>query len=86
MNYVHSATTAPDARPGVNNKALWALVCAFPVAFVAVILGHVARGEIRRTGERGGAAALAAVVIGYAMCVLWTVFWTSLVLASAGAT
>jgi hypothetical protein len=30
-----------------------------------VILGHVARGDTRRTGERGAGFAVAALTIGY---------------------
>jgi len=35
-----------------------------------VVLGHLALPQIRRTGERGRAAAIAGLVIGYLMCVL----------------
>jgi uncharacterized protein DUF1707/uncharacterized protein DUF4190 len=58
--------------PRMNRLAVAALVCAGagPVslgitAIPAVALGEIARRRIRRTGERGSAAATAAVVLGW---------------------
>jgi hypothetical protein len=34
-------------------------------AIIAVVCGHVARGQIRRTGEQGDGLALAGMVLGY---------------------
>ena len=58
--------------PGTNETAVealkWGLLgLAIPPfgPFMAVILGHVARGDIRRTGERGAGFAVAALVAGY---------------------
>jgi hypothetical protein len=62
------------AFPRLNRLAVAALVCAGagPVslgitAIPAVALGEMARRRIRRTGERGFAAATAAVVLGCLM-------------------
>ncbi len=59
------------AFPRLNRLAVAALVCAGtgPVslgitAIPAVVLGQLARRRIRQTGERGFAAATAAVVLG----------------------
>ena len=35
-------------------------------AVVAIITGHMARGQIRRTGESGNGLALAGLILGYA--------------------
>jgi hypothetical protein len=32
---------------------------------VAIVAGHMARGQIRRTGERGGTLALVGLILGY---------------------
>jgi hypothetical protein len=40
-------------------------VCPFIGGLLAVILGHVARGQIRRTGEGGGGLAIAGLILGY---------------------
>lgn len=37
----------------------------FTVALVAVITGHMARGQIKRTGEQGMGMATAGLIIGY---------------------
>jgi peptidyl-prolyl cis-trans isomerase B (cyclophilin B) len=42
------------------------LVSAFVVSLVAVITGHIALHQIKRTGDRGRGLAIAGVVIGYA--------------------
>lgn len=54
-----------------NSLAIAALVCgiiqfAVPPALVAaIVLGHVARRQIRRTGEEGYGLATAGLVLGY---------------------
>ena len=45
-------------------------IFAVVVPPAGVILGHLALPQIRRTGERGRAAAIAGLVIGYLMCVV----------------
>jgi uncharacterized protein DUF4190 len=59
--------------PRTNSAAIASLVfgiaswfiCPFVGGVVAVILGHVARGQIRRTGEGGGGLAIAGLILGY---------------------
>lgn len=36
----------------------------------AIICGHIARAQIRRTGEQGGAAALTGLILGYVFTAL----------------
>jgi hypothetical protein len=63
---------AVAARP-TNTLAIVSLVLgvasyfALPVigAIAAVVTGHLARGQIRRTGEDGAGLALAGLVLGY---------------------
>jgi len=62
----------PAAAPRTNPLAIASLVCGMAQPFTfgltmipAVILGHVAHGQIRRTGERGGAAATVGLVLGW---------------------
>jgi peptidyl-prolyl cis-trans isomerase B (cyclophilin B) len=49
--------------------AIASLVCAFIVAPVGVLLGHLSLSQIRRSGERGAGLAIAALSIGYALIV-----------------
>ena len=62
----------PTAAEGTSGKATASLICGiffvfWPLAVVAVILGHIARGEIRRSGGRlkGAGTAMAGLVLGY---------------------
>jgi len=66
---------APTDR--VNNLALASLVCGLAQFAVgplgtlpAIILGHMARGQIKRTGERGAGLALAGLLLGWGAVVL----------------
>jgi hypothetical protein len=62
-----------------NGFAVGSLVCGIIPFFggiPAVILGHVARGQIKRTGERGDGVAIAGLVLGY----LWVALWVLIVL------
>jgi hypothetical protein len=49
-----------------NATAIVALVLALVFTPAGIVCGHVARSQIRRTGEQGAGIALAALVIGYA--------------------
>ncbi len=45
--------------------AIASLVLAFVFAPATIVTGHIARSQIRRTGESGGGLALAGLIIGY---------------------
>jgi hypothetical protein len=60
------------APAGNNALAIASLVCGvaqvmlWPLATIpAVVLGHVARHQIRRTGEQGAGLALAGLILGW---------------------
>jgi hypothetical protein len=58
---------APVPTRGTNGLAVASLVLALTGAgnILAIILGHIARSQIRRTGERGAGMALAGLILGY---------------------
>jgi hypothetical protein len=63
-----------------NTMAILALVFAFIFSPAAIILGHVAKKQIRRTGEQGEGLATAGLWLGYiftglyvAFCALWLI-------------
>jgi Domain of unknown function (DUF4190)/DUF1707 SHOCT-like domain len=71
-----SGQQAVSRRPGgsevTNGLAVASLVCGLMEVFTlgitaipAVILGHVARGQIRRNGERGDGMATTGLVLGW---------------------
>jgi hypothetical protein len=73
-------------RRPTNQLAVVALVLSFLGALspVGLVLGIVARGQIRRTGDEGDGLALAAIIVGGVLTTLLVVgllFWI-LVLAS----
>ncbi|MEC5184522.1 hypothetical protein RCH12_001991 [Cryobacterium sp. MP_3.1] len=48
-----------------NVLAIISLVSAFFVSLAAVICGHIALSQIKRTGEKGRGLAIAGLVLGY---------------------
>ena len=73
----------PPGYPGAwrrptNTLAILALVMAFVFAPAGLVLGIVARKQIKRTGEDGEGLALAGIIVGAittAFFVLFIVFW-----------
>jgi hypothetical protein len=60
-----------------NGFAVGALACGIfgPLLGIpAVVLGHAARGQIRKSGERGDAMAVVGLVLGYLWISLWVLF------------
>ncbi len=75
------ATPAPVAGRPTNVLAIIALVAAFVFPLAGIVVGHIALGQIKKTGEAGHGLALAGTVLGYVFTVLWIlVFVFSLVL------
>ncbi|MFF4760714.1 DUF1707 and DUF4190 domain-containing protein [Streptomyces sp. NPDC001292] len=87
------STFLPAAPPPTNGKAVGSLVCgvltlmtAGLTGLPAVVLGHTARAEMRRTREGGDGLALAGLVLGWLSVAGWAVFLVVLVIAGiAGA-
>ncbi|HET9081362.1 MAG TPA: DUF1707 and DUF4190 domain-containing protein [Trebonia sp.] len=64
--------------PPTSGLAIGSLICAIAEiptlgfsAIPAVILGHLARAQIKQTGERGDSMAVAGLVLGYMAIVGW---------------
>jgi uncharacterized membrane protein len=64
----------PTPPPRTNTYAIASLACGVAGTFLAlpavpaVVLGHMARRQIRRTGEQGDGLAVGGLVLGYIMC------------------
>jgi hypothetical protein len=60
--------------------AIASMVCGMvalvlgPVAILAIVFGHIARGQVRRTGEGGRGMATAGLILGYMVLVVGTAF------------
>ncbi len=70
----------PMPVPGTNGLAIASLACGLaqfvvgPLGTIpAIALGHVARGQIRRSGEQGAGLALAGLMLGWAALILGTI-------------
>lgn len=73
----------PAAGGRTNGLAVASLVCGIaqflvplvPTSILAIVFGHVARGQIRRTGEAGDGLAVTGLILGWLAVVLWLLFW-----------
>jgi hypothetical protein len=71
----------PAAPPAMNGKAVGSFVCGLATvvtlgatAVPALVLGHLARGEIRSRGEGGDGLAVAGLVLGWMSVAGWAMF------------
>ncbi|MEV5316238.1 DUF1707 and DUF4190 domain-containing protein [Streptomyces sp. NPDC052687] len=83
------ATFAPVARARTNGKAVGAALCGLLcvptfglTGIPAVVLGHMARSEIRHSGEGGDGLALTGLVLGW----LYTAGWALVMVLVAAVT
>ena len=76
---------APQWPRPTNTMAILALVMAFVFAPAGLILGIVARRQIRQTGEQGDGLALAGIIIGGIFTALFVLMILFMVVAFAGA-
>ena len=70
-----AAVVTPVAK--TNGFAIASLACGLaqfafgPLATIpAIVFGHMARGQIKRTGEQGAGLALAGLILGWAVVIL----------------
>jgi uncharacterized protein DUF4190 len=83
---IQPAVAAPVAGARTNSLAVASLVagilawvvCPFIGAILAIVFGHMARSQIKRTGEAGGGMAMAGLILGYVhigVAVLVVILW-----------
>jgi hypothetical protein len=78
-------TNAPQTR-GTNVMAILSLVFAFVFPLLGIIFGHVARKQIRATGEGGSGLATAGLVLSYIFVIVGivTTIFVIIVAANSG--
>jgi len=84
----------PVVRPrGTNGLAIASLACGIsqfmlgPLPTIpAIVLGHMARHQIKRTGEDGAGLALAGLILGWAAIVLGVLIVVGVAAVVAGST
>ena len=64
-------TAAAPATAQTNTLAIIALIGAFVFPLAGIICGHIAMGQIKRTGEGGQALALWGTILGYVFTAIW---------------
>lgn len=82
---VPQAYAPPPYNPNAktNGLAIASIILAFlGISIVAVVLGHVAVGQIKRRNEGGSPLAVIGLVVGYIGCALWLVFWAIIILSA----
>lgn len=84
---------APLPPPMTNGKAVGSMVCGVLTTMTmgltgipAVILGHTARAEIKRTGEGGDGFALAGIILGWLSVAGWAFFLVLIAVLETSAT
>jgi hypothetical protein len=73
---------------GTNTMAVLSLVFAFVFSPLGIVFGHIAKGQIRRTGEAGSGLATAGLVLSYVfvvLAILWIAFVVVAIVAGVGA-
>ena len=84
----HYYGSGPPQTPPNNGMAIVSLIlgclgilsCGFFIfSLGAVIFGHVAQSQIRRTGEQGNGMAVAGLVMGYITILLGLIYWIVIV-------
>jgi hypothetical protein len=82
------------SKPPTNGKAIASLVCGcvgitccniFILQILAVIFGHIAKGEIRASGgqQRGDGMALAGLILGYVGSALGVFYYLFMIFVSS---
>ena len=74
------------APPGTNIMAILSLVFAFVFAPVGIVLGHIAKRQLRTSGEGGGGLATAGLILSYIFTALWVLFCAGIIILSATTT
>ena len=75
----YTAPAAAPARP-TNTLSIIALIGAFVIPLVGIIVGFIALGQIKKTGEGGHGLALAGVVLGFVFSILYVLLIVGLFL------
>ncbi|MWA01381.1 DUF4190 domain-containing protein [Actinomadura sp. LD22] len=81
QHHYYSGSSVPASR-GTNGMATASMVLGL-VGFVscgltsvlAIIFGHVAQSQIKRTREEGSGMAVAGLILGYIVTAGWAIFW-----------
>ncbi|WP_434090297.1 DUF4190 domain-containing protein [Micromonospora avicenniae] len=74
-------SAAPQVA-GTNVMAILSLVFAFVFSPAGIVLGHIAKKQIRRTGEQGDGLATAGLVLSYVFTILGVIGFALIIVAA----
>lgn len=81
--YGDCGTRPAPPHTGTNGFAITALILGLVGgSILAVIFGHIAKAQIRRTGEQGNGLATAGLIVGYAGTALLAIVLISMIVAA----
>jgi hypothetical protein len=83
--YSAQGYAAPGGEDKTNVLAIVSLVSAFFVSLAAVICGHIALSQIKKTGEKGRGLAIAGLVLGYLGLIFGTIFFVVIIITTLAA-
>jgi large-conductance mechanosensitive channel len=89
MDPQHRPAAAAGQVDGTNVMAILSLVFAFVASPVGIVFGHIAKRQIRRTGQQGNGLATAGLVLSYIFTIIgiaWVIFVVVAVANSSGTT
>lgn len=72
--YAQPAYAPYPQPPGTNVLAIVAIITGFLFPIAGIICGHIARKQIRQTGEQGDGLALTGLIVGYVFTSLAVVY------------
>jgi len=80
MSEYSAPPAAPPAAPSgaTNTLAIIALIAAFVLPPAGIVVGHIALGQIKRTGEAGHGLALWGTILGYLFTIAYVMFFVVL--------
>ena len=71
MSVPPPAPAPAPVGPRTNTLAIIALIAAFVVAPAGIIIGFIAQGQIKQTGEAGAGLAKAGIILGFVFTILY---------------
>jgi hypothetical protein len=83
--YSAQGYAAPAGEDRYNVLAIISLVSAFFVSLAAIICGHIALSQIKKTGEKGRGLAIAGLVLGYAGIIFGAIFLIFIIIGALAA-
>ena len=78
-SYPAQQAMPPQQVRGTNVMSILSLVFAFVFPLLGIVFGHIAKKQIRRTGEGGSGLAIAGLVLGYIFTVLSILYVTFII-------